>query len=50
MGLMDFTIRRLAPAAGATALAAWAGMTTLNDDWDDYFHPGSSNNSEPEKM
>lgn len=36
MGLMDFTLRRLAPAAGASALAAWAGITTLNDDWDDY--------------
>ena len=36
MGLVDFTLRRLAPAAGASALAAWAGITTLNDDWDDY--------------
>ena len=54
MGFMDFTLRRLAPAAGATTLATWAGMTTLNDDWDDYFHSSSSSNSnpngEPEKI
>ena len=41
MGLMDFTLKRLAPAAGATALASFAGITTLNDDWDDYFSPSN---------
>ncbi|KAL7549909.1 hypothetical protein ACHAWF_013168 [Thalassiosira exigua] len=49
MGLTDFALRRLAPAAGATALATWTGMTTLNDDWDDYFRPsGKSDGGEPE--
>ena len=53
MGLMDFTLKRLAPAAGATALASWAGITTLNDDWDDYFHSSSNTtnaDSDPEKI
>lgn len=54
MGIMDFTLRRLAPAAGASAVAAWAGMTTLNDDWDDYFHSSNndanSSSGEPEKI
>ncbi|KAL7541856.1 hypothetical protein ACHAXR_011308 [Thalassiosira sp. AJA248-18] len=55
MGLADFTLKRLAPAAGATTLAAWAGMTTLNDDWDDYLHSSSATSSdnaggEPEKI
>mmetsp|Transcript_2244 Transcript_2244/g.5538 ORF Transcript_2244/g.5538 Transcript_2244/m.5538 type:complete len:560 (+) Transcript_2244:136-1815(+) len=58
MGLMDFTLRRLAPAAGATTLAAWAGMTTLNDDWDDYFLTSNNNankassesDTEPERI
>jgi len=56
---MDFTLRRLAPAAAASTAAAWAGMTTLNDDWDDYFHSSSTsggdgsssdNSAEPEKI
>ena len=52
MGLLDFTLKRLAPAAGATALAGFAGITTLNDDWDDYFHnsPAADPNAEPEKI
>jgi NADH:ubiquinone reductase (non-electrogenic) len=52
MGLMDFTLKRLVPAAGATALAGFAGITTLNDDWDDYFHSGttSTTTDEPEKI
>jgi len=52
---MDFTLRRLAPAAGATTLVAWAGLTTLNDDWDDYIgssnaSSGISSSQEPEKI
>lgn len=55
MGLMNFTLKRLAPAAGATALTAFCGITTLNDDWDDYFHSSitnasSSNQETPEKI
>lgn len=52
MGFVDFTIRRLAPAAGATTLAAWAGLTTLNGDWDDYLHspPGDAAGDDSEKV
>lgn len=51
MGIGDFALKRLAPAAGASALAGWAGITTLNDDWDDYFHSSKSSSSgEPEKI
>lgn len=57
MGIMDFALRRLAPAAAATSVAGWAGLTTLNDDWDDYLpsssssHAASSSSSdEPEKI
>ena len=40
MSPMNFALRHLAPAAGATALAGWAGLTTINDDWDVTFtHP-----------
>lgn len=46
--------KRLAPAAGATALTAFCGITTLNDDWDDYFHSStnasSTNQETPEKI
>ena len=37
MGILDFTIKRALPAAAATTITAWAGITTANDDWDDYF-------------
>lgn len=55
MGIGDFALRRLVPAAGASAVAAWAGVTTMNDDWDDYFHSSSSKsssdpNKQPEKI
>ncbi|KAL7470594.1 hypothetical protein ACHAXS_010843 [Conticribra weissflogii] len=49
MGVLDITIRRIAPAAVATGLATWASITTLNDDWDDYFPPSSSSSSSPAK-
>ncbi len=39
MGIFDITFNRLAPAAAATTLATWASITTINDDWDDYFPP-----------
>lgn len=44
MGILDFTIKRALPAAAATSMTAWAGITTANDDWDDYF-PSSSSSS-----
>lgn len=51
MGIGDFALRRLVPAAGASAVAAWAGVTTMNDDWDDYFHSSSSkSSSDPNKQ
>lgn len=51
MGLTDFALRRLAPAAAASSVAAWAGLTTINDDWDDYFPSTSAAASgEPEKI
>ena len=39
MGLMDFALRRAVPAVGVAGVAAWAGATTINDDWDDCFCP-----------
>ena len=51
---MDFTLKRLAPAAGVAALTAFCGITTLNDDWDDYFPSSNTNASSsqgpPEKI
>ena len=45
MGILDFTIKRALPAAAATSMTAWAGITTANDDWDDYFHSSSSSSA-----
>ena len=45
MGILDFTIKRALPAAAATSITAWAGITTANDDWDDYFFTSSSSNT-----
>eukprot|EP00984_Skeletonema_dohrnii_P004239 scaffold1497_cov85-Skeletonema_dohrnii-CCMP3373.AAC.1 len=42
MGILDFTIKRALPAAAATSITAWAGITTANDDWDDYFFTSSA--------
>lgn len=49
MGFADFAVKRLAPAVASTTLAAWAAITTLNDDWDDYY-VGSSTSKSPEKI
>lgn len=38
MGLLQFATRRALPAAGVVGVSAWATITTLNDDWDDYTH------------
>lgn len=51
MGFADFAVKRLAPAVASTTLAAWAAITTLNDDWDDYYVGSStSKSSSPEKI
>lgn len=49
MGILDFTIKRALPAAAATSITAWAGITTANDDWDDYLPSSSSSSSSSEK-
>jgi len=36
MGFLSFAVRRAAPAMGAVGVGAWATITTVNDDWDDY--------------
>jgi len=49
--MQSFVLRRALPAASASAITAWAGLTTLNDDWDDYFHSSNTKvSSEPEKV
>lgn len=52
MGILDFTIKRALPAAAATSMTAWAGITTANDDWDDYFpsSSASANHGQEEKI
>jgi len=46
MGILNFTLKRVAPAAAATSLATWASITTINDDWDDYFPPQTEDSKE----
>mmetsp|Transcript_20571 Transcript_20571/g.38511 ORF Transcript_20571/g.38511 Transcript_20571/m.38511 type:complete len:553 (+) Transcript_20571:61-1719(+) len=38
MGVTKFVVRRAAPALAVAGVGAWATMTTVNDDWDDYTH------------
>ena len=38
MGFLRFAARRAVPAVATAGVGAWATITTLNDDWDDYTH------------
>ena len=38
MGILKFAARRALPAVATAGVAAWATITTVNDDWDDYTH------------
>ena len=41
MGFMQFAVRRAAPALATASVGVWATMTTVNDDWDDFFTPSA---------
>ena len=34
--MLQFTMKRVAPALATVGVGAWATITTVNDDWDDY--------------
>lgn len=36
MGFLRYTVRRALPAVATAGVGAWAALTTVNDDWDDY--------------
>lgn len=38
MAFRQFVLKRAVPAVGAVSVGAWATLTTVNDDWDDYTH------------
>jgi NADH:ubiquinone reductase (non-electrogenic) len=38
MGFLKFAVRRAVPAVATVGVGAWATITTVNDDWDDYTH------------
>ena len=46
-GFTQFLARRAVPAMATVGVGTWAGITTVNDDWDDYTHAVSNftNNS-----
>jgi len=53
---MQFAVRRAAPVLGTAGIGAWATLTTINDEWDEYYTPSSAsassdnNNAPPEKI
>lgn len=46
MGFLQFAVRRAAPALATVGVGAFATITTVNDDWDDYTHMLSSTKSD----
>jgi len=54
MGFLNFAVRRAAPALATAGVGAWATITTVNDDWDDYTYmfqgTSAKANEEPEKI
>lgn len=49
MGFLKFAVKRMLPAVGATSLTVRTAITTMNDDWDDYFPPRPSSLPENEE-
>lgn len=50
MGFRQFAVRRAAPALATAGVGAWATITTVNDDWDDYYPQSSSKDQKTENI